>query len=62
MCGNVQYGITSGGYGCGLPNMPGIYMRVDKYLDFIQQAVKNKSNQISYVTSILGITFVIFLT
>lgn len=47
VCGVTQYGITSGGFGCGQPNTPALYTRVDKFLDFIRYTIENKSSNLN---------------
>lgn len=41
LCGDVQYGIVSSGYGCAVENQPGYYARVDLFLPFINHIVTN---------------------
>lgn len=37
LCNRIQLGITSTGWGCGLPNRPAVFTRTDFFLDWIRQ-------------------------
>ncbi|XP_050987991.1 tryptase [Labeo rohita] len=37
----VQHGITSWGFGCGLPNIPSVYTRVSQYQQWITNIISN---------------------
>ncbi|XP_050294324.1 trypsin-4-like [Anthonomus grandis grandis] len=37
LCGDIQFGIVSWGVDCGVTTNPGVYTKVDRYLDFIKE-------------------------
>lgn len=39
MCDNIQFGIVSGGHGCGLKGFAGTYTNLQKYADFIEKTI-----------------------
>uniref|UniRef100_H2ZYH5 Granzyme K n=1 Tax=Latimeria chalumnae TaxID=7897 RepID=H2ZYH5_LATCH len=44
ICKGTFNGIVSGGQGCGIPNKPGIYTRLDdKYIPWIKNIIKSKA-------------------
>ena len=42
---NVQTGITSFGLGCGKKEFPGVYARVDHFIDWIDEVIKKENKQ-----------------
>ena len=43
------YGIVSFGRGCGRIGNPGVYVKVSKYVDWIQETIKNWLTKMKYL-------------
>lgn len=43
LCNTIQVGIISWGIDCGEPRNPGVYTRIDLYLDFIQDTISGNN-------------------
>lgn len=47
MCNNVQIGVVAWGGDCGATKEPGVYMRIDHYLHFIEHVKKRARDKIA---------------
>nr|XP_023025720.1 trypsin-like [Leptinotarsa decemlineata] len=52
ICGDVQYGIVSWGRKCA-EDYPGVYIRIDQYLNFIQKTMRGCGLSISFSYTVL---------
>ncbi|XP_071050765.1 trypsin-2-like [Onthophagus taurus] len=51
ICNGFQVGIVSGGFGCGIPEFPGLYCRVDIFEEFVHTTL---SGDFRYVMAAKG--------
>ncbi|KRT84684.1 Trypsin, partial [Oryctes borbonicus] len=63
ICQDVQIGIISAGFGCGLEGFASIYTRVDLFSEYLKDLVVTKSGSTSLsIITYVSLSFIIMLT
>ncbi|KZC10123.1 Trypsin-3 [Dufourea novaeangliae] len=61
LCEGTQVGIVSWGKGCAVPNSPGVYTRLDVYLDWLNQSIEENRADRNVTNALISAIVFVFI-